>query len=117
MAGSSDDTDSEQPLRSARDDRFALVTFESKTSRRIDVFWLDYDGQRVKYATLEVGATFPIMTYETHPWIFRDVDNGAPILADGKEVYFPKAYDGREDPPVHIHIPGVLSDNKPLINE
>ena len=108
MASSDGDDDTGEPLKSLRDDRFALVTFESKTSRRVNVFWLDYAGQRVKYSILEAGATFPIMTYETHPWIFRDVDNGAPVLANGQEVYFPRAYDGREDPPVQIHIPGIL---------
>ena len=107
MAGSGEDGESDKPLRSIRDDRFALVTFQSKTTRPVNVFWLDYAGQRVKYATLAAGDEFPIMTYETHPWIFRDVENGAPLLADGKEVYLPRAYDGREEPPVQIHIPGV----------
>jgi von Hippel-Lindau disease tumor supressor len=110
MAHSNDDNEDEQTLRSIRDDSFALVTFESKTLRNIDVFWMDYNGDRVKYTTIGPNVTFFIQTYETHPWIFRDEESGAVLLADGRDVFFPQPYDGREQPHVNIHIPGLYLD-------
>ena len=106
MSNSSDDNDNKTKLRSIRDNTAAIVTFESKTSRNIDIFWLDYNGDRVKYSTLAPNDTFNIQSFETHPWIFRDNESGAVILADGQEVFFPLPYDGREQPNIAIHIPG-----------
>ena len=53
------------------------VAFVSRTHRKVDVFWIDYEGKHVKYATLKVpGDTFPICTFVTHPWTFKDADSG-----------------------------------------
>ncbi len=97
-----------RPLRSIKDDRFAMVTFICRTKRRADVFWLDYQGGRVKYATLEHGQPFPILTFETHPWVFRDADTGSVLVANNKdEVYFPVQWTGEGQTLVFIDIPGM----------
>jgi len=45
------------------------VTFVNQTSSAVDIYWLDYSGQRQLYATLAAGTTLLQQTYVTHPWV------------------------------------------------
>lgn len=99
----------ENSLKSEKCDKFSFVTFVNKTHRKVDVLWLDYNGRRVKYATLGINNnTYEITTYETHPWIFRDSDTGDKLVVQGgQEVYYPVQWTGGDRTRVHIVIPGT----------
>ncbi len=56
--------------------RLTLVNISPKTQ---DVFWYDYQGNRVKYATLKPGQGYTQSTYATHPW------------AIGRHLYIPNS--------------------------
>ena len=53
--------------------RFQL---QNASSEALELFWLDYNGQRQSYGTLAPGRKFNMITYVTHAWLIaRDWDN------------------------------------------
>ena len=79
-------------LRSLNSNETTFVAFVSRTNRKVDIFWIDYKGKHVKYATLsKYGDTFTIHTFITHPWTFRDSESGDQLIdSENNEVLFPK---------------------------
>ncbi|ESO82381.1 hypothetical protein LOTGIDRAFT_236999 [Lottia gigantea] len=102
------------PLRSQNNDIPAFITFRNISSRKVDVYWLDYKGQKVKYMeNFSTDRNHHINTYVTHPWIARDAVTHDVLLFNGKEVYFPQAWDGRsERTMINIHIPVFKLTNR-----
>lgn len=45
------------------------VTFANRSSQRVVVWWIDYDGRRVRYASLGPGDSYVQPTFATHPWV------------------------------------------------
>ena len=84
------------------------VAFVSRTRRKVDVFWINYEGKHVKYATLKVpGDTFRIITFVTHPWTFKDADSGDQLIHScNKDVYYPEPVDQNNMNVVLIGIKG-----------
>ena len=99
------------PIRSLNCNVNTFVAFISRTHRKVDVFWIDYDGKRVKYATLkEYGDTFTIYTFVTHPWTFKDAESGDQLVhSDNQEVYFPEPPNPNGIGMVLIGIPSKFS--------
>ena len=94
-------------IKSVCADILSLVTFISRTRRRIAVYWIDYNGERVRYAVLNYSEQLQITTYVTHPWIFRDADTGDVLVTSrGDDVFFPVAWNGDNQHDVIIGIPG-----------
>lgn len=93
-------------LRSVRSDLMSAVTFISRTRRPVAIYWMNYEGQRVRYCVINYGDHFPLTTYESHPWIFRDSNNGDKLVtSDGQEVFWPRPWDGGQQDRVIIGIP------------
>ena len=50
------------------------------------------------------------MTFETHPWVFRDAETGDKLVTnDQMEVYWPRPWNGEVADTVVIGIPGKYS--------
>lgn len=47
-------------------------TITNHTSETLSVFWLSFQGQRVKYFDLGPGQTHTQGTFITHPWVVAD---------------------------------------------
>ena len=47
-------------------------TITNHTSETLSVFWLNFQGQRVKYFDLSPGQTHDQGTFITHPWVVAD---------------------------------------------
>lgn len=95
-------------LRSLNSDIVSHVCFKSTTTRRVDLFWINFEGGRVKYKTFEPGEQYFINTFVTHPWIFRDADTCAIIHGNNEEIFMPE--ENPEGVPlmhVNVHIPGM----------
>lgn len=93
-----EDPAEEKPKKSLYSQKFCFVTFVSRTQRKVDLFWLDFKGSRVLYNTLKYRESFPITTFETHPWLFRDSDTGDVLVANNSdEVYYPVPWTGQHD--------------------
>ncbi len=63
---------SEGALRSLSDTERTRISFRNERFRRINVFWIDYEGQRQLYRTLAPGQSQTFQTYATHPWVVTD---------------------------------------------
>ncbi|MEY2600374.1 MAG: hypothetical protein RLZZ142_2633 [Verrucomicrobiota bacterium] len=68
----------EKALRSLKGNQPSFLTFKNATSTDIEVFWLDYQGQRKKYASLAPGKEWGISTFATHPWVLAEA-GGKPL--------------------------------------
>ena len=49
--------------------RLAFVRFFNASPRNVDVIWINFNGGRVKYKTLEPKQFFDVNTYVAHPWV------------------------------------------------
>lgn len=98
----------DRPIRSERCDENTMVAFVSQTHRKVDIFWIDYKGNLVKYATLNnYGDSFPIQTFVTHPWTFKDAESGDQlVMPDKKTIYYPKPLEDNTLEVVLLRIPG-----------
>jgi Tol biopolymer transport system component len=47
----------------------STIDFNNVSGRTVDVYWLDYDGNRVHYNTLANGQGYTQETWITHPWV------------------------------------------------
>ena len=48
------------------------ITFVNESGTEVDIYWLDYEGDRIHYATLPDGAGYSQPTWLTHPWVAVD---------------------------------------------
>jgi hypothetical protein len=72
--GSSDDLtplpcSQEYSLRSIESTTLTGIRFVNASTQSINVYWLDFSGQRLLYFTLAPGQTSAQGTYVTHPWV------------------------------------------------
>ena len=55
------------------------VTFANTSPLTLDVFWIDYQGQEKRYATIAPHEEYTQDTYMTHPWVVRDKNSGEAV--------------------------------------
>ncbi len=55
----------------------STIEFSNASGATVDIYWLDYVGQRVFYNTLADGQGYQQETWLTHPWVAIDQENGA----------------------------------------
>ncbi len=58
-------------IRSEQGKNETSIEFVNSLQESVNVFWVDYNGKEIKYATLDPGKRFLQPTYITHPWIVR----------------------------------------------
>lgn len=51
-------------------------TITNQTSVTLTLFWLNFQGQRVRYFDLAPGTTQSQGTFVTHPWVVADPKGG-----------------------------------------
>lgn len=79
--------EAEQHLKSRVGEHAVEIVFENQTSAPMELFWLDYDGNRKKIGDVMPKQTARHVTYVTHPWVVAKSGN------DCVGVFFP---DGQE---------------------
>jgi hypothetical protein len=61
----------------------AFVDFVNRSSSPLDIYWIDYKGDRVLYyAGLKVGATWSESTSTNHPWLVVVSGTGGTTVQD-----------------------------------
>jgi hypothetical protein len=63
---------SESSSRSLNSNTGTTYTITNHTSVTLTLFWLNFQGQRVKYFDLAPGTTKSQGTFVTHPWVVAD---------------------------------------------
>jgi hypothetical protein len=77
--------DATGPVKSLNSDTPALMTFVNQSGQSLEIYWIDFGGNRQLYKTLESGGSYTQRTYLTHPWLITDA-GGQPW-----SVYLPEA--------------------------
>ena len=102
----------------------SFLRFVNRTTRRVNVTWIDYDGRSTHYKTLSAGCCVDVNTFVGHPWTFQDRDSGDTLVVQSQAVYLPEAWNRDKDgwPPrrrlVFISLPGEYPANKePFLNQ
>lgn len=62
------------------------------TERSVDVYWINYASQLIRYTTIEPNAHVALDTYSTHPWIFCDQQTGLKMHVNNQEVFWPEPW-------------------------
>jgi hypothetical protein len=72
IAGATVACDQEKTLRSPGATQGTTISFTNNTSGTVQIYWLNYQGDRVPEMTLKRGARFDAATYIGHPWVVAD---------------------------------------------
>jgi hypothetical protein len=73
-------------LQSGESRERATVRFANDTGNDVQLFWIDFQGERKPYGTLAPGTRRTVETFVSHPWLATD--------ARGRELglYWPMAW-------------------------
>lgn len=82
----------ENNLQSLRSQTQVAIRLDNLTNRSVDVIWINYTGEYVKYGRLNHNNFVDIDTFETHPWIAIDAETKNRLLIDKKFVFMPKPW-------------------------
>lgn len=94
------------PIRSEQSTELARLTIRNTTQRSVEVLWINYDSKLVRYKILRPADRFPITTYKSHPWIFREYDTGLLMHINHKDILWPEASTPEKySQAVDIHFP------------
>lgn len=63
------DCSEEAHLRSQGTTQPTTISFTDKATDTKRIYWLNFNGVRVLYGTLQTGQAISIQTYITHPWV------------------------------------------------
>ena len=63
-------------IRSVDSKTKAIVNFSNNTGKTINIVWLDYEGKRKTYKTLNRGEVYEQQTFVGHPWLIVDANGG-----------------------------------------
>jgi VHL beta domain len=59
----------ETQLRSVDGDVKTTVKFTNRSKSTRNIYWINYEGERVFYQKLRPGRSYTQQTYVTHPWV------------------------------------------------
>ncbi|KAK8718562.1 hypothetical protein OTU49_014648, partial [Cherax quadricarinatus] len=89
----------------------SFVCFVNCTRRNVDMFWVNFQGKHIKHKTLARRERYKIVTYVTHPWVFRDSETSSALVVNSEETFYPKVvWSCLHDPQAvfSLEIPKVL---------
>jgi hypothetical protein len=70
-----------------------LVTFDNYSYADVNLYWCDYNGDKMLNNTIHGRGVLQVSTYEGHPWIIED-SNGNAFNINGEPVYVASEFDG-----------------------
>jgi VHL beta domain len=87
--------------RSVANSTYTWIDFVNRSSRTLDVYWLDYSGNAVYYFTLNPGAWQAQPTYAQHPWKVLDHEGVCRgyVIAESQRSIYTIFNDDRPAPP------------------
>ncbi|XP_030759487.1 protein Vhl [Sitophilus oryzae] len=76
--------------RSVHSTQKCYVRFVNMTERTVEIMWINFIGQYVRYRILEKGNFIDVNTYKTHPWTAKDFLTKDELHIDKRFFYHPK---------------------------
>jgi von Hippel-Lindau disease tumor supressor len=70
----------ERQYKSMSGDLSVSVQFRNATGGFVNMYWLDYQGQRRFFNRLQPGSGTAYQTFVTHPWVITDLDDRCVML-------------------------------------
>jgi hypothetical protein len=67
----------EAGIKSDNSDVETKITFSNQSQKPIRIYWLNFEGERVLYHTLNPGEEVEQVTFLTHPWLITDEEDNA----------------------------------------
>ena len=74
----------ERSIRSTESVDEYLVCFANRSTKDVELIWINYKGIEQRYITLKPKQYFKCKTFLTHPWIFRDSQTKRRLCFDTK---------------------------------
>lgn len=62
----------EGSIRSLGAGNLIEIFVRNNLSEPVEIHWIDYDGRRISYGSIQPGATLSRPTFEEHPWLVSD---------------------------------------------
>ncbi len=66
-------------LKSSGTNDSVHVNFHNGSPFTLDIYWINFEGEEVKYNTLAPGTSYNQQTYAQHAWIARDYFSGKTV--------------------------------------
>ncbi|KAK4884936.1 hypothetical protein RN001_001207 [Aquatica leii] len=82
----------EVPVRSLHSRNKICIRMVNLANRDVDIVWINFIGQYVKYGRLSNQSYIDVNTFETHPWIAVDSQRKDRLLLDKQFVYTPRSW-------------------------
>lgn len=79
----------ESSIRSTSFDTPTQVEFINNSPEAVRIYWINYNGVRVLYNSLQPGQSYVQLTFVTHPWVVTDTNDSC------RGIYFPAPEPGR----------------------
>lgn len=81
--------DETKAIRSTECTTRSFITFENRTNRSVNLYWVNYTSVFIHYKTLLPNELTNVDTYQTHPWIIKDSITGERLLISKSFLYYP----------------------------
>ena len=62
--------------KSDKGDTKAVITFYNELDFKVDLYWINYQGDRVLYTTIDANSSHVQLTFITHPWLLVRAGTG-----------------------------------------
>ena len=96
-------------LKSENSGVSTYIKFVNAYGAKVDIYWINYNGQAVFFGSLDPGQSVVQQTYLTHPWVIYDQALGSPIVGFLPGEQEAEAFIAK--PAAH---PSAPSDERPL---
>ncbi|KAF7711916.1 von Hippel-Lindau disease tumor suppressor [Silurus meridionalis] len=83
----------------------AHVLFCNRSTRTVQLLWINFRGQPESYGVLQPRTGRRMNTFVGHPWMFRDAETDDQMLVNNKEMYLPTALENGQVSVVNITLP------------
>jgi hypothetical protein len=70
----------EREHKSMSGDLSVSVQFKNATGSFVNMYWLDYQGQRRFFNRVQPNSGMTYQTFVTHPWVITDLDDQCLML-------------------------------------
>lgn len=91
-------------MRSLHSQEKCYIRFKNKSGRTVDIVWINFTGQYVKYNMLRPDQFLDIITFKTHPWVALDSVSKDPMLIHRQFRFLPETVAQHIIPPMQPRV-------------